>query len=145
MQLTFTQTTGEDTWQAVGVLSSPQWCAGLRTTKDSHEIIMIPSCGHYQTCWVTSVIIVVKKSIFGRKINYSCDYSVFYWFLQLPKSHVIHKTGWIFSSLFIFFFFQKGCVIFGSSDTWESLFRATVRAHLYRGKCIFQICLSERK
>lgn len=35
------------------------------------------------------------------------------------------------------FFFQKGYVIFGSNKTWESLFRATVRAHLYKGKCVF--------
>lgn len=35
------------------------------------------------------------------------------------------------------FFSQKGYVILGPNNTWESLLRATLRAHLYKGKCIF--------
>lgn len=89
----------------------------------------------YQTCRVTSVIIVGKKmQLFVEKkpIYVNIVYSINFFNYQKAVGYTKPGGGFV-----LWFFSQKSYVILGSKNTWESLLRATLRAHLYKGKCIF--------
>jgi len=82
---------------------------------------LLSGARHYQTCRVTSAIIVGKEmQFFVEEIIYgNIVYSIN--FFQLPKSSWTHETGWRFCSLS--FFSRKDYVILGKvcSELQEGL------------------------